>query len=184
MRFVVCFLGLIASSLTAAIGAGFILWDAFLGFLIEVLGQDTLQSAGADATVSLTGISHPNAALVILLAAAYGFLGSFFVLFRCGKQGGALLLVPALFAAFVNPFSLAVTWFAILVGLLAMFVGPLPLNPPQEQDGDEDEEEEMPKPKGKVKPPKFEDDAEDEEEMPKPKPKAKGKPKRVVEDED
>ena len=61
-----------------------------------------------------------------------------------------LLLIPCLFAIFVNPVSLAVVWFAMLVGLLAMFVGPLPLNPPGRTRM---AMRESPKPRGKAKPP-------------------------------
>ena len=67
MRFVVCFLGLIAASLVAVVGVGFVLWDAFLGMLIEFAGRDALQSAGisSDINESLTGVTHANTGLVL-----------------------------------------------------------------------------------------------------------------------
>lgn len=172
MRFVLCFFGLIASSLTAGMGVFFLLSDQALVWTMENL-PDVVTAAGFDAnsTTSMTGVTFPNAALVTLAAAAYGFLGSILTMFRCGKQGGALLLIPVLGAAFMNPISLVVTWFQLLVSLGCFFIGPLPINPPGEKETDdeaEDDEEEKPKPKPK----------------PMPKPKAKAKPKKVEDDDE
>ncbi len=98
MRFVLCFLGLIASAITAGLGVFFLLLATTLAWASENGLGPALQAGGIDenSTTSLTGVSFPNAALVTLAAAAYGFLGSIFTMFRCGKQGGALLLIPVL----------------------------------------------------------------------------------------
>lgn len=173
MRFVLAFFGLVASSLTAAVGVGFLYWNDFLVWalaepdLAELL---KLLSINENSVTSLTNISYGNAALVTLVAAGYGFFGSILTMFRCGKQGGALLLITVLGAAFMNPISLVVTWFQAFVALGCLFIGPLPINPPAEKGTDdeeeEDEEEEKPKPK------------------PKPMPKAKVKPKPRKDEDD
>lgn len=156
MRFVLCFLGLIASSLTAGLGVAFLLWDS----VRPEVPDDLLRFLYIGET-SLTGVSFANAGLVTLVAGAYGFFGSILTLFRCGKQGGSLLVISVLGAAFMNPISLAVTWLQLLVGLCCFFIGPLPINPPAAKDADEDDEvEEKPKPKVKAKAKKVEDDDE------------------------
>jgi len=189
MRFLVCLLGLLASSLMAGVGVFFMLGDVSLAWCFEQGHGDLLREIyiTESSTESLTNISFANGALVILVAAAYGFLASLFILFRCGKQAAALLIVTALGAGLVQPVSLIAGLPAIFVGFLALFVGPLPLNPPQEKDADDDEEEEekpKAKPKPMPKPAKVEDEDEEEEEMPKPKAKAKAKPKKVVDEDD
>lgn len=169
MRFVLCFFGLIASALTAALGVGFFLWNEALPTLQENLPADVLDAIGLNASAarSMTNVSYPNAGLVTLVAAAYGFLGALLTMFRCGRQGGVLMLFAVLGAAAVNPISLVVTWFQGLIGLCCLFIGPLPLNPPAEknaeEDGEEEEEEEKPRPKAKAKP-KTKKTADDDEE--------------------
>jgi hypothetical protein len=143
MRFVVCFFGLIACLLTASGGGAFIAWDAAAAWIKENIPQNWLEELKIDVTasVSMTGVSHANAGLVLIIAAAYGFLGSILVLFRCGKQGGSLMLIPVLGAAFMDPYSLLFTAFQAFVALLSFFIGPLPLNPPQEKDDTDDDED-------------------------------------------
>jgi hypothetical protein len=176
MRFLLCFFGLVASSLTAALGVSFLLWDQALAWGLENI-PDLLKAASVNenSTKSLTGVSYANAALVVLAAAAYGFLGSILTMFRCGKQGGVLLLIPVLGAAFMEPISLVVTWFQAIVALGCFFIGPLPINPPAAKDDDagddeDDEEEEKPKPKPMSKPA--------------PRPKPKPKPKKDEDDDE
>jgi hypothetical protein len=164
MRFVLCFLGLVASSLTLGLGVVFLRWDPCLAWAIENLPADLLKAASINesSTTSLTNIWIPNAALVTLVAGVYGFLGSILTMFRCGKQGGMLLLIPVFGAAFMNPISLVVTWFQALVAFGCFFIGPLPINPPADKDADDQDEEkgEMPKPKmkPKAKPTKADDE--------------------------
>jgi predicted small lipoprotein YifL len=167
MRFVLCFFGLVASALTALLGVGFLLWNDALPEILANTPAALLEilHINDNSATSLTGISYPNAALVTLAAAAYGFLGSILTMFRCGKQGGALLLIPVLGAAFINPISLAVTWFAAFIALGCFFIGPLPLNPPADKNAEDEEDEE-------------------EEEKPKPMPKAKVKPKPRKDEDD
>jgi hypothetical protein len=166
MRFVLCFFGLVASVLTLGLGVGFLLWDQWLAWALDNLPAELLKalSVNENSTSSLTNVSYPNAALVTLAAGVYGLLGSILTMFRCGKQGGSLLLVPVLGAAFMNPISLVVTWFQAIVALGCFFVGPLPINPPAHKDADDEEEE--------------------EEEKPKPKVKPKAKPKKIEDDDD
>jgi hypothetical protein len=143
MRFVVFLFGSFAALLTGALGVGFLLWDTVLAWLIENLPPDALLQAGIteNSTTTMTGISYANAGVVTIVAAAYGFLGSIFALFRCGKQGGSLMLIPVLGAAFINPVSLVITSFQAFVALLSFFVGPLPINPPKPKAKAEDEDD-------------------------------------------
>ncbi len=143
MRFVLCFFGLIACLLTATGGGAFIAWDAAAAFIKENIPENILAELKIDVngTTSLTGVSHANAGLVLLVAAAYGFLGSVLVLFRCGKQGGALMLISVIGAAFMDPYSLIFTALQAFVALLSFFIGPLPINPPKEKDDDDDDDD-------------------------------------------
>ena len=81
-----------------------------------------------------TGIQHNDTALILFITAGYGLLGTIFGFLRYGKQGGVLLLVPVLFAAVINPFTLAFTWMQAFAGLISFFVSPLPLNAPKDDD--------------------------------------------------
>jgi hypothetical protein len=162
MRFVLCFFGLIASTFTAGLGVFFLFSDDMVAWAIKSGFGQILEAGGINenSTTSLTNVSFPNAALVTLAAAAYGFLGSILTMFRCGKQGGSLLLIPVLGAAFMNPISLVVTWFQALIALGCFFIGPLPINLSADNDSDDEEEKPKPKVKPKAKPKKFEDNDE------------------------
>ena len=50
-----------------------------------------------------TGVSPGNAGLFYALVAFYGFLGVLLAFLRCGKQGGALMLISVLAAASLTP---------------------------------------------------------------------------------
>jgi hypothetical protein len=184
MRFVVSFFGIVASAMTMAAGIILICLNEALSWALgdpEVAKLLQMLNIDEGSSVSMTNVSHANAGLVVVVAALYGFLGSFLVLFRSGKQGGMLLLLTALGAALVNPLTLIFTWFAILVSFMCFFIGPLPINPPADKDADEEEEEE-PKPRAKGKAKKEEPAEEEEEEM--PRPKGKAKPKKADDDDD
>ena len=139
MRFVVFLFGFIACLLTAGVACAFLFWDSFLAWAIVNVPDLKLDDS---ATTSMTGVSHANTGLVLLVAAGYGLLGSLFALFRCGKQGAALMLIPVLGAAFMNPYTLIFTSLQALVGFLSFFVGPLPINrPASDKDDDVIEDE-------------------------------------------
>ncbi len=141
MRFVVFILGSLASLLTLAAGGAFLLWDSFLSFAVKNFFSVTIDPA---ATVSMTGVTHANTGIFVALAGCYGLLGAWFALFRRGKQGAFLMLVPVLLAGALNPWLLTVTAWQGFAGLLSLAVGPLPIHPPakDEEDEEEDEEEE------------------------------------------
>ena len=138
MRFVVFILGFLACLLTGMVGVVFLLWDSFLGMLIEELPAGIIDPS---ATVSMTDVTHTNTGLFLVLAAAYGLLGALFALFRCGKQGGSLMLIPVLLCGFMNPYTLAFTAPQAIVGLLSFLVGPLPITPPEAESDDDDEDD-------------------------------------------
>jgi hypothetical protein len=123
MRFVVLFFGFFAVLLAIAGGA------ALLWFDDVVVPLDLNWEFVSSMRVPM-GVSTGNAALFMFLAAACGALGVILALCRCGKQGGMLMLIPALGAIFMNPYiGGAFAWLLVLTALLSLFVGPLPLNP-------------------------------------------------------
>lgn len=161
MRFAVCFFGLIACTLTLLVGGALIAWDTFLNFAIEHAPPDAKISEWP--TTSMTGVSNANAGLFIALAALYGYLGSLLTAFRCGRQGGSLMIIPVLAASAMNPYALPFMGLQLLIGLVALFFGPLPIETPtddEEEEGDDDEEQE-------------EEEQEEEEEEVKPKARKK-----------
>lgn len=170
MRFVVFIFGLLACFITLTVGGALLSWDMFLGMVREHLPPDF--KVEEIPTTSMTGISHAHAGICFALAGAYGLLGSLFALFRCGRQGGLLMLIPLLAAGATNPWALLFCALQGLVALLSFLVGPLPLNPPEEKkpgkkkDVDEDMEE------------SDEDEEEDEEEEEEEEVKPKAKKKR------
>jgi hypothetical protein len=137
MRFVVLLFGFIGILLTGTVGVMFGLFDSFLDLMKDMAGDklDFLRT-------SLTGIAHNDTGLVLFLAAAYGAVGTILGFLRCGKQGGVLLLVPVLFAALMNPYSLVFTWLQVFAGVLCFFVSPLPINSPKKEVDADDEDEE------------------------------------------
>jgi hypothetical protein len=167
MRFVVFLFGLLVCPITLAVGAFFVLGDMVLGLLLDFLPAELAKSLEDIPTVSMTGVSNPNAGIFIALAGAYGLLGTLMTLFRRGRQGGALMIIPVLAAGALNPWALPFMSLQFFVGLLALLVGPLPIEQPKDKpDDDEDDEEEE----------KDEDEDEDEdEEEEEVKPKARKK---------
>ena len=165
MRFVVCFFGLIACTLTVVGGGILIGWDSMLGFMRENFPPEW--KVDELPTTSMTGVTHANAGLFVAVAGLYGLLGSLLVAFRCGRQGGSLMIIPVLFAALLNPYALVFMVLQMLIGFLALFFGPLPIEAPKdeaEDDEDEDEDEDD-----------EEEEEEDEDEEEEVKPKARKK---------
>jgi hypothetical protein len=140
MRVVVLLLGFVGIFLTASFAMILIAWNAVLKFLAEsVVAADTI--GFLQTSISLTGIQHNDTAFMLLLTALYGLLGAVLGFMRFGKQGAALLIVPPIFAAFMNPYSLAFTWVQMFAGVLSFLVSPLPINAPTKEADDEAEEE-------------------------------------------
>lgn len=133
MRFVVLLFGFIGILLTAAGGTLF----AFLQASLDLLMEWKIE-VPAWVYESYSGAEAREVGLFLWIAAGYGFLGTLLAFLRCGKQGGALMLIPVLGAGLMNPVSLLFSGLQFLVALASFFVGPLPLNPPQE-DENEDE---------------------------------------------
>jgi hypothetical protein len=105
MRFVVLLFGLIAVFITAVTGGCFIGFN----FVVEAL-QPTLTDMNYEipdwAYGSLTGRPHAETGLLLILAAAYGFLGTLISGFlRAGWQGGLLLIFPVLLTTVMNPLA-------------------------------------------------------------------------------
>jgi len=137
MRFVVLLFGFLGVVMTAAGGLAIMLMDEFFTALrdneikVPVLPYD-----------NPTGVTTGNAGLFLFLAAFYGLIGVLMAFFRCGKQGGMLILIPVLATAFMNPFSLPFTALLLLTSLMCLFIGPLPINAPKKgKDDDEDEDD-------------------------------------------
>ena len=135
MRFLVLLIGFVGILLTGAFGICLLFLNAvgdfFKGMGISDQSLEFLQ-------LSLTGFPHNDTAVVLFLTALYGLFGTLLGFLRCGKQGGVLLLVPPLFAAWLNPLALAVMWVQMFAGLLSMFVSPLPINAPSKSTDDDD----------------------------------------------
>src|ERR1041385_899911 len=98
MRFVVAFFGFFAVLLVIAGGAALLWFDDI------VVPLDPTHWEFIAGMRTPMGVSTGNAALFMFLAAAYGALGVILALCRCGKQGGMLMLIPALGAIFMNPY--------------------------------------------------------------------------------
>jgi hypothetical protein len=134
MRFVVLLFGFSGFLLTAAAGCFFAFYDYVhddLRGLQITIPEEVFWSP----VLPLEKL--PDAGLFLLIAAGYGLLGTLMAFFRRGKQGAMLMLIPIFGAAFMNPLSLAFTGLMFLTALASFFVGPLPLNPPKDDD-DED----------------------------------------------
>jgi hypothetical protein len=180
MRFIVLFFGFLAVLLTASAGAVFLAADVMLEDLRHQAGFEIPQWV----LESPIGTPHGETAVFLLVAAAYGLIGTFIAFGRAGWQGALLMLVPILGAAFLNPYSLVFTGLQAFTALLAFFVKPLPIEekePANDSKGkskkkDDDDDDEDAKPaKGKRK------DEDDEEE---PAPKKPSKSKYSDDDED
>ena len=127
MRFAVLLFGFVGVIMTGTLGVmltSFELLMEYGGESLEFLRDSPL------------GVPHNDTALILFITAAYGAFGTLLGFLRCGKQGGVLLLVTVLFAAVMNPYTLAFTWMQAFAGLLSFFVKPLPLHAPKEDDDD------------------------------------------------
>jgi hypothetical protein len=124
MRFIVLLFGLFGVLLTAAGAIALLEWDTVLVNLapyVSDIGQYPTDP---------TSVSTGNAALFAFVVTLYGLFGVVLAFFRCGKQGGALILVSLCMAVLVNPYLLPFVALLGFTGLIALFVGPLPINAP------------------------------------------------------
>jgi hypothetical protein len=140
MRFIVLFLGFFGVLLTAVGAFALLEWDTVLVNLapyVNDIGQYPHDP---------TGPSTGNAALFTFLVTIYGLFGVILAFFRCGKQGGALILISVCMALLVNPYLLPFVALLGFTGLIALFVGPLPINAPankkpaKKTDDDDDDD--------------------------------------------
>ncbi len=139
MRFVVLLFGFFGVLFTAIAAIALLFHD---GVLAEVHGQFKIPKETMDLySDKPTNISPGNAALFFFLVTAYGLFGVLLAFFRCGKQGGALILISVILAAMVNPYMIPLLSVLGFTALLCFFVGPLPINPPKEKDEVEVEED-------------------------------------------
>lgn len=133
MRFVVLLFGFVGIVMTGALGVGLVAFD-----MVDDLSKKYAEGSLDFLRTSLTGIPHNDTAVILFLTALYGLVGTVLGFLRCGKQGGVLLLVPVLFAAVMNPYTLAFTWLQAIAGLLCFFVSPLPIDAKAEDANDDD----------------------------------------------
>jgi uncharacterized membrane protein len=127
MRFVVLFFGLLATFVTATLGTL---------YFFERAAHDWLHDnkiTELDIFFSTTEKSLPLAGLFLLIAAGFCFLGTLLAFFRCGWQGGVLMIVSVVGPALLAPMTLLATGPQLFAALLACFVRPLPIvSVPQE----------------------------------------------------
>ena len=133
MRFVVLLFGFVGILLTAAGGVLF----AYVQATLDMLKTDMNVDVPAWVYDFPSGIEPRDVGLFLWIAAGYGLLGTLLAFLRCGKQGGTLLLIPALGAGLMNPVSFVFTGLQVLAAFGSFFLGPLPLNAPKE-DAEED----------------------------------------------
>ncbi len=133
MRFAVLLIGLLGIVLTAAGGTMF----AYVQPVLDMLKAD-LNLDVPEWLFSFAGVESRNVGLFLWIAAGYGFLGVLMAFLRRGKQGGTLMLIPVLGAGLMNPMSFVFTGLLFLTALASFFIGPLPLNAPQEKTEDDD----------------------------------------------
>lgn len=138
MRFVVLLFGFLGVLMTAVGAIAMFYWDLVLENVHEFYKDvGTLPLAP-------TGPTSGNAAIFALIVTMYGLLGVILAFFRCGKQGGALIIISVLMAMLVNPYLTPFVALLGFTGLIALFVGPLPLNAPAKKkaaDYDDDDED-------------------------------------------
>ena len=131
MRFVVLLFGF-AGILLTAVGAVFFMF-------LKVVGEMATQDWNVELP-PLFGDANAEAGVFLGIASLYGFLGTMMAFFRRGKQGALLMIVPTIGAAILLPVSLLFTGLQTFAGLLAIFVGPLPLEPAPSADQADDDD--------------------------------------------
>lgn len=170
MRFVVLLFGFVGVLLTGAAAFALFFIDPLLTSVNDVMAAEApklraeakaLQEQGKEAeaaekrkqadslgvpkefSLDPTGVSPGNAAIFYAIVALYGLFGVLLAFLRCGKQGGTLILISVLMAAFINPYFTPFLAVLGLTALMAFLVGPLPINAPPPKkaavaDDDED----------------------------------------------
>jgi hypothetical protein len=124
MRFVVLLFGFFGVLLTAVGAIALLFWD-----LVLESGAPYYDKIG-ELPLAPTSVTSGNSAIFALIVTFYGLLGVILAFFRCGKQGGALIILSVLMAMLVNPYLTPFVALLGFTGLLALFVGPLPINAP------------------------------------------------------
>jgi hypothetical protein len=128
MRFVVLLFGLIATLVTAALGTAFFMDSTALTWLHDQkIDQLDILFNSVDPNLARTG-------LFLFIAAGYCFLGTLLAFFRCGWQGGLLMIVTVVGPAVLNPITLLGTGPQIFTAILSCFVRPLPIVPVPQED--------------------------------------------------
>jgi hypothetical protein len=142
MRFVVLLFGTPGFFLIALTGVCMIFFNDAVGGMQEYTKAWFDFEFPAWIYDSFTGPPHANAGILLLLAAAYGFLGVIVSgMMRCGWQGALLMLFPLIFTAVMNPIVIPLTGLQAFAGLNSFLVFPLPINAPKEaSDRDENED--------------------------------------------
>jgi hypothetical protein len=128
MRFVVLLFGLLATLVTAAFGTM---------YLFSIPAQQWLHDNDIhllDIFFSAVDRNRSLAGLFLCIAAGFCLLGSFLAFFRCGWQGGVLMIVTVVGPAILSPMTLIATAPQLFTALLACFVRPLPIVPVPQQD--------------------------------------------------
>jgi hypothetical protein len=124
MRFLVLLLGLLGSGLAGAFG--------YL-VLSPGSGQELLRGYVPGMSAPSDIFMAANAGYFLLIGAILGIFGSILAFFRCGPQGGVLMLVSLTGPAICLPQSLFGTALLGISGILSFFVRPLPLPPPVDE---------------------------------------------------
>ena len=125
MRFVVLFFGFIATLVTAAVGAMF-----FVGFATAQKWLDEHRINVFNLLLNSQDEDFSRTGIFLLIGAVYCLVGTLFAFFRCGWQGGLLMMVSAAGPAVLNPITLLATGPQIFTAILSCFVRPLPVMVP------------------------------------------------------
>jgi hypothetical protein len=128
MRFVVLLFGFLATIVTATLGTM---------YSFQRPAQDWLNNNGITALnifFSTAERSLPLTGLFLLIAAGFCFVGTLLAFFRCGWQGGVLMIVSVVGPALLSPMTLLATGPQLFAALLACFVRPVPIVPVPQED--------------------------------------------------
>jgi hypothetical protein len=152
MRFIVFFLGFIGCVLTASLGLMIFcqvpirkdveteLKQRYDEKKADEKKQLDEQLKNVDLVFNMFDKDYLPTGFFMLLSALIGFLGALLAFFRCGWQGAALLFVPLLGPAVLNPTTLGGTALQSFAALLCiLFIRPLPI-PTEKKDKDEDDD--------------------------------------------